>query len=122
SGRPGGAVEWLDGVNLHDEVEGAPPRGGRGQQVARGVVDRGAREAAACAVDRGGGDVEGDNVKAEARDELGGGAEAAAHGPPATSAVRPVPRSERALAHCTRCGLGARLAQGIVASPRAAAW
>ena len=25
------------------------------------------------------------------------------------------------LAHCTRCGLGAKLAQGIVASPRAAA-
>ena len=27
-----------------------------------------------------------------------------------------------ARARCTRCGLGARLAQGIVASPRAAAW
>src|SRR5215467_13340407 len=77
-GRTGGAVEWLDGVDLHDEVEGAPPRDGRVQQVARGVVDWRAREAAACAVDRGGGDVEGDDAEAEARDELGVVAETAA--------------------------------------------
>src|SRR5262249_27332036 len=69
-GRAGGAVQWLDGVDLHHEVKGAPPGGGRVQQVARGVVDRGAREAAAGAVDRGGGDVEGDHGEAEARDEL----------------------------------------------------
>ena len=85
-------MQWLDGVDLHDEVEGAPPRGGRIQQVARGVVDGGAREAAACAVDRGGGDVEGNDAEAKARDKLGVVAEAAAddQGGPAGAAQRAI--------------------------------
>src|SRR5262249_25591412 len=116
SGRTGGAVQWLDGVDLDGEVEGALPRGGGGSAGAQGGGGRGARGGGAGAGTSGGG--RGRRWKPR----LGTNSASSPKPQPTTRAVRPVPRSERALAHCTRCGLGARLAQGIVASPRAAAW
>ena len=57
-GRPDRRVQRLDRVDLDDQVEGADQVGGRVEQVADAVVDRGARVALAHRRDGRGGDVE----------------------------------------------------------------